>query len=98
MVSRTKAHWRRIAAWVDQFKGLGAGFTRLQSWEDPLATLGAMAGICATCCYPHIVVSLAAAGLVFFMVRASDLCSMSRVLDDRVRAGSFMVSPLHGRP
>ncbi len=69
MVSRTKAHWRRIAAWVDQFKGLGEGFHKLQSWDDPAASIGAMVGICATCCYPHVVVSLAAAGLALFMVR-----------------------------
>jgi hypothetical protein len=35
-----------------------------------------MAGITATCCYPHVVVSLAAIGLVVFMVCAAHAPSL----------------------
>lgn len=70
VLSRTKAHWRRLAAWFGNFKQLGEGWEYLKTWENPPATIGTMAGIASLCCYPHIVVSLAAIGLVAFMVRA----------------------------
>jgi len=68
-MSRTKAHWRRLSVWVDSFKQMGEGWAYLQTWHNPPATIGTMAGMTALCCYPHITISLAATALVIYMVR-----------------------------
>lgn len=67
-MSRTKAHWRRLSVWVESFKQMGEGWAYLQTWDNPPATMGTMAGMTALCCYPHITVSLAATALVIYMV------------------------------
>ena len=69
-MSRVKANWRRVAVWFDGFKKAGEGWKYLQSWENPGATIGTMAGLTSICCYPHVTISLALTGLVLFMVLA----------------------------
>ena len=69
-MSRVKANWRRVAVWFDGFKQAGKGWKYLQSWVNPGATIGTMAGLTSICCYPHITLSLALTGLVLFMVLA----------------------------
>lgn len=71
-MSRVKANWRRIATWFDGFKAAGEGWSYLQSWESPPATIGTMAALTSVCCLPHIMLSLALTGLIIFMVRCSD--------------------------
>ncbi|BDA41056.1 probable FT-interacting protein 3 [Coccomyxa sp. Obi] len=70
LMSRTKAHWRRLSVWVEGGKRAGEGWAYLQTWDNPPATLGTMAGMTALCCYPHIIMSLAATALVLYMVFA----------------------------
>ncbi|KAK9916339.1 hypothetical protein WJX75_001462 [Coccomyxa subellipsoidea] len=70
LMSRTKAHWRRLSVWVEGGKKAGEGWAYLQSWDNPPATIGTMAGMTALCCYPHITISLAATALVIYMVVA----------------------------
>ena len=50
---------------------MGEGWHHLQTWENPPATVGTMVAMTLLCCYPHIMVCLAATGLVFHMVSAS---------------------------
>ena len=69
LMSRTKAHWRRLSVWVEGGKRAGEGWAYLQTWDNPPATLGTMVAMTALCCYPHIIVSLAATALVLYMVR-----------------------------
>jgi len=74
-MSRVKANWRRIATWFDGFKKAGEGWTYLQTWENPAATIGTMAGLTSICFFPHMMVSLALTGLIIFMVRIPRLNS-----------------------
>jgi hypothetical protein len=47
LMSRTKAHWRRLSVWVEGGKKAGEGWAYLQSWDNPPATIGTMAGMTA---------------------------------------------------
>lgn len=69
LMSRTKAHWRRLSVWVEAGKEASEGWAYLQSWDNPPATIGTMAAMTALCCYPHITISLGATALVIYMVR-----------------------------
>ncbi|EIE27011.1 hypothetical protein COCSUDRAFT_83570 [Coccomyxa subellipsoidea C-169] len=70
LMSRTKAHWRRLSVWVEAGKEASEGWAYLQSWDNPPATIGTMAAMTALCCYPHITISLGATALVIYMVFA----------------------------
>jgi hypothetical protein len=67
-MSRTKAHWRRLAAWFEGFRKMGEGWHYLQTWENPPATIATMVAMIMLCCYPHIMVCLGATILVIYMV------------------------------
>lgn len=96
LMSRTKAHWRRLSVWVEGGKKAGEGWAYLQTWDTPPATLATMAGMTALCCYPHIIMSLAATALVFYMVRSPTylsaiagfaMCDLVVSLQDRGQQG-----------
>ncbi len=77
LMSRTKAHWRRLASWWDGIRAAGEGWHYLQTWDSPPATIGTMVAMTLLCCYPHIMVCLADTALVIYMVRPPAPTSVS---------------------